>query len=198
VLNISRSALAYSIAGVALYGDYLVMQRLRIMSLASILFFNSASLAQQPSKSNSPPPCRETEARQFDFWTGEWDLQWGNGSKGKNVIRKTLDGCVIEENFDGAPAMPLRGMSVSTYSTQLRKWQQTWVDNQGGYLDFVGGFDGAKMVLQRRATINGKEVQQRMVWYDITKDSLQWNWERSEDGGKSWVVLWNIRYSRKK
>ncbi len=41
-------------------------------------------------------------------------------------------------------------------------------------------------------------VLQRMVWYDIMQDSLQWNWERSEDKGKTWTVLWKIKYTRKK
>jgi hypothetical protein len=53
------------------------------------------------------------------------------------------------------------------------------------------------MVLQRTATINGKQMLQRMVWYEIMKDSLQWNWERSEDAGKNWTVLWKIKYTRK-
>ena len=79
-------------------------------------------------------------------------------------------------------------MSGSTYNAQLGKWQQTWVDNQGSYLDFVGDFEDSKMVLQRSATVGGKEVLQRMVYYDIRKDSLMWNWERSEDGGKTWQV----------
>jgi len=89
-------------------------------------------------------------------------------------------------------------MSVSTLNARTGKWQQTWVDNQGSYLDFIGEFKDSRMVLQRRATINGKEVLQRMVWYDIIKDRLQWNWERSEDDGKTWTVVWSIKYLRRK
>jgi hypothetical protein len=176
------------------------MERLVIFVLASILISNSiASFAQQTtSPTNNPPSCNQPEARQFDFWIGEWNLEWGNSSKGRNVIEKTLEGCVITENFDGTPAIPLRGMSVSTYNPRLGKWQQTWVDNQGSYLDFLGEYKDSRMMLQRRATVNGKEVLQRMVWYDIMKDSLQWNWERSEDEGKNWTVLWKIKYLRKK
>jgi hypothetical protein len=36
--------------------------------------------------------------------------------------------------------MPLRRISVSVYVPQLQRWQQTWVDKQGAYLDFVGQF----------------------------------------------------------
>ena len=153
---------------------------------------------QNQNQSAKALPCSATEQRQFDFWLGEWQLTWDKDGRGTNVVRATLDGCVITEDFDGTPAIPLKGHSVSTFSRQLRKWQQTWVDNQAGYLDFVGEFKDGKMVLQRKATQDGEEILQRMTWHNITKDRLDWNWERSEDEGKTWKVLWKISYTRKK
>jgi hypothetical protein len=38
----------------------------------------------------------------------------------------------------------------------------------------------------------------RMVFLNITRDSLDWRWEKSEDGGKSWQLMWPIHYERKK
>jgi hypothetical protein len=164
---------------------------------------NSAMVSAQQSgnSSNNSPRCSQPGHRQFDFWLGEWDVRWvlgGEEGKGTNVIRATLDGCVILENFDGTPALPLRGMSISTFNPRSGKWQQTWVDNQGGYLDFVGELKDGRMVLQRKAVINDKEITQRMVWHNITKDRLDWNWERSDDGGKTWKLLWQIHYTRRK
>jgi hypothetical protein len=147
-------------------------------------------------QSSQPPPCSAPEVRQFDFWVGEWDVTWPDGGKGTNVIERALDDCVVVENFRGA-TIPLRGTSVSTYNQQLGKWQQTWVDNQGGYLDFVGEYKDGRMVLAREAAVHGARVQQRMVWHNITKDSFDWNWERSDDGGKTWKILWPIHYARK-
>ena len=93
--------------------------------------------------------------------------------------------------------MPLRGMSLSVFDTRLGRWQQTWVDNEGGYLDFTGGFKDGRMILQRKTTLKGQDVLQRMVWYDIEANSLEWSWERSEDNGASWKVQWHIRYRRR-
>jgi hypothetical protein len=138
-----------------------------------------------------------TEARQFDFWIGEWDAVWGDGERGTNVIRAVLDEAVILENFDGHPGTLLIGMSVSVYNAALGKWQQTWVDNQGGYLDFVGEFSAGQMVLQRSATRQGQTFWQRMVWYDIERDQFDWNWERSDDEGQTWQVQWQIHYTRR-
>ena len=137
------------------------------------------------------------EARQFDFWLGEWDAIWGDNERGSNVIRSVLDDAVILENFDGRPGTPLIGMSVSVYNAALGKWQQTWVDNQGGYLDFAGAFEGGRMVLQRSAMLDGQSFLQRMVWYNIERDQFDWNWERSDDGGQTWQVMWQIHYTRR-
>jgi len=37
-----------------------------------------------------------------------------------------------------------------------------------------------------------------MVWYNITENEFDWNWERSDDGGVTWDVKWQIKYKRKK
>ena len=154
----------------------------------------SHARAQQPGQT-AAATCRSAETGQFDFWVGEWDLSWEGGA-GTNRIEKIMGGCVIQENFDGTQAMKLQGMSVSTWNPKLGKWRQTWVDNQGGYLDFVGGFEGGRMTLTRPAPVLGDNVVQRMVWYNIENDSFNWNWERSDDGGKTWKVNWKIAYVR--
>jgi hypothetical protein len=140
------------------------------------------------------------DANQFDFWVGEWNLTWGDRIHGKNSVRKILDGHVIEENFDGTPAIPLIGRSVSVFSAQYARWHQTWVDNQGSYLDFVGEWyeDDQRMILERDDYQGGRYVKQRMVFYEIKSDSLEWSWERSEDGGITWERQWQIHYERAK
>ena len=86
---------------------------------------------------------------------------------------------------------------MSSYDRKHNRWQQTWVDNNGGYLDFVGGWTGDKMILWRNAVTDSGTIIQRMVWYDIGKNSLEWKWEKSADGGANWQTLWQIHYKRK-
>lgn len=171
------------------------------MKLLSFLVLASALAMAQTQQPKTG--CRATEAAQFDFWVGDWELTWpaqagGSTSRGTNNIRKIMEGCVIEEQFrDGTS--PFQGMSVSTWNPQQKRWQQTWVDNAGSYLDFNGEFANGSMILSREAIDKeGKRFHQRMVWKNIKPDSLDWSWERSDDGGKTWKVVWPIHYERKK
>jgi hypothetical protein len=134
------------------------------------------------------------ENHEFDFWLGEWDMYWAD-KQGTNRIESILDGAAIQENFDGDG---LIGTSVSVFSKEDNRWHQTWVDNTGSYLDFVGEFMEGKMILARNGVVEGKAVTQRMVWYEITKDAFFWNWERSDDDGATWRELWKIEYKRQK
>ena len=138
---------------------------------------------------------------QFDFWLGEWELSWkdkeGNNQSGKNKVERILGGKVIQENFNGTTAIKLVGKSWSVYNNRSGKWHQTWVDNEGSYLDFSGEFKEGKMILSRSFTSQDKTVFQRMVWYNIAADSFDWSWQSSPDG-EVWKVNWQIRYERKR
>ena len=175
-------------------------------ALVCMLFaVTTVPLAFSQTSSPAPPPgCTLPEFRQFDFWVGEWDAAWPGAKPdevqhGRNTIRKVLDDCVVQEQFDGGVATGLHGISVSTYSPALKKWQQTWVDNQGGYLDFVGAYTNGQMVLSRHGkNQKGQDIDQRMVYKNISRDAFDWSWEQSSDGGKTWTVAWPIHYSRSK
>jgi len=162
-----------------------------LMVLAFVFLFSPTALMAQAAQPPVPP-----EAAQFDFWLGEWDASWGENLHGVNRITRRWDRVVVEE-FDGRPGMPLEGHSVSAYDATAKQWKQTWVDNTGSYLDFAGGFKDGRMILARAFQKDGKTIQQRMVYFDITPDSFKWNWERSLDEGKTWQAMWEIVYTRR-
>ena len=173
-----------------------------ITLVLSLLLFSRLSSGQAGSA--PPNPCSASEQRQLDFWVGEWELTWpgnkaGEVQHGTNSIRRVLDGCVVEENFSGESDMHLRGKSVSIFDTRAGKWKQTWVDNEGGYLDFVGEFKDGQMILGRELTRpDGTKGIQRMVFKNISADEFDWSWEGSKDGGWTWQVVWPIHYKRRK
>lgn len=139
----------------------------------------------------------------FDFWLGEWDLTWedadGTEGKGTNHIEWVLDDKVIKENFKAHTGAykGFIGKSYSVYKSRTGEWKQTWVDNSGGYLDFTGKFTENKRIFKRKGVDpQGEEILQRMVFYDITENSLTWDWEKSEDKGQTWQLQWRIYYER--
>jgi hypothetical protein len=62
---------------------------------------------------------------------------------------------------------------------------------------FTGGLEDDKMILSRTVETTKGALTQRMVFYIIQKDSFDWNWESSTDGGKNWKLNWKIKYTRK-
>ena len=159
--------------------------------LAIICLFHLQSIAQQNAK-----PCSAAEASEFDFWIGDWNLTWNDSLHGTNHIEKLYGNCTIHENFKD-PHSNFLGQSWSVYNPNAKLWQQTWVDNQGGYIVLTGNKEGNNIVLktQERPTQKGKQ-QMRMVYENITPDSFDWRWEQSTDSGISWKTNWLIHYKR--
>ena len=64
---------------------------------------------------------------------------------------------------------------------------------------FTGGWSDDRMILSHTVTRkDGSTIIQRMVFRDITADSLTWDWQASTDDGKSWKTNWQIFYKRSK
>jgi len=54
------------------------------------------------------------------------------------------------------------------------------------------------MILKTQPFARGdKTVINRMIFRNITSDSLDWDWQTSDDNGKTWKDLWNIHYAKK-
>ena len=134
--------------------------------------------------------------RHLDFWLGDWEVRWGDDGKGTNRVHRVLDGNVIQEDFDGRPSLDFRGRSVSVYREAYEEWHQTWVDTAGNYWHLRGGWEEDRFVLATDDIVEGEPVKYRMVFHDIQEDTLVWDWQRSEDDGKSWELRWRIRYAR--
>lgn len=142
----------------------------------------------------------------FDFWLGKWDAVWDEGEgkkgKGRNHITKILNGKVIEENFEILEGQNkgFQGMSISAYHAQFKTWKQSWADNQGTFYYFKGEFEDNKRIFRTETfdTKDGKKFTQRMVFYNITKNSMTWDWESSTDGGSTWKLNWRIFYTKSK
>jgi len=140
------------------------------------------------------------DGTELEFWLGDWDATW-EGGHGTNRLRRVLRDRVILEEFDEADdsggADALHGRSWSVFDAERRLWRQTWVDDQGGYLDLVGGRVDGWFSFERAAPERGPRARQRMVFRDVTSNTFHWTWESSPDDGATWVTRWAIDYRRR-
>lgn len=172
---------------------------MRFLYILVVICSAITSFSQTPNQK----ACSSPEASQFDFWVGDWIATWSDTLHGTNHIEKMLGNCTVHENFSD-PNKNYLGQSWSVYNANYKKWQQTWVDNQGGYIALTGGLVGDSMVLTTTersvpttVSPSGKIVT-RMVYYSIKPDSFDWSWEASIDSGQTWKQNWLIHYKRKK
>src|SRR5262245_25712196 len=96
----------------------------------------------------------------FDIWLGVWDAACAEDGKCTNHVTRILNDKVVHEDFN---APDFHGLSHSVYDPERGLWCQTWVDNNGSYLDFTGTFEDGKMILVRDAIVRGEKCKQRMV-----------------------------------
>jgi hypothetical protein len=171
---------------------------MKFACLLVTVFFCSLSHSQNAGQK----PCSAPEASQFDFWVGDWIATWGDTLHGTNHIEKMFGNCTVHENFSD-PNTNFVGQSWSVYNANYKQWQQTWVDNQGGYISLTGGMKGDSLILTTaertvpvKVSATGK-LMSRMVYYNIKPDAFDWSWEASTDGGQSWKQNWLIHYHRK-
>ena len=152
-------------------------------------------------------PCRtQPEARQFDFWIGDWDVTpfqapaSSNPSLlGTNRIELLLEQCLLMENWQGGGPAPSAGKSINFWDRNRGKWRQVWVADGGGSLDYTGEFrDGAMRFEGWTIAPNGARILQKLTFFPISTDTVRQLFETSADSGKTWQPGFDGRYVRQK
>ena len=54
---------------------------------------------------------------------------------------------------------------------------------------------GGKLLVSHTTVDRGRERVQRVILRELTDRSYAWEWERSDDGGRTWVTLYETAYS---
>lgn len=147
---------------------------------------------------NERPCAHLAENRQFDFWVGQWDVRAPEGSPaGQSSITVENGDCWIHEHWTGGAGG--KGESFNYYNPTTKTWHQTWVDDQGGIAEFDGTFhDGAMRLEGYRQGLKNERVPARLTLTPLTDGTVRQLGENSNDGGKTWTVLYDLLYSKKK
>jgi hypothetical protein len=173
-----------------------------LLTLATGAATPARRTAEADRMANVPPPgtCDVPEARQFDFWIGDWEVREPGGAlAGTNLVERVYGGCALRENWASADGKQ-HGTSLNHYDPAARRWHQTWVDDTGGFLLLDGTFTDGTMTLEgNRPSPDGTVVRHRIAWSRVgdDPDRVRQLWEASRDGGKSWKVVFDGLYGRR-
>jgi tetratricopeptide (TPR) repeat protein len=141
-------------------------------------------------------PCQAPEFHQFDFWIGDWTVQNPAGQKvGDNLVTREQDGCLLVEHWKSQRVET--GTSFNYYDINDRKWHQLYISNSGNagaFPPMAGNLIDNKMVLlsdEKAAPVF------RWTWYVISPGKVRQMAEQSNDGLKTWQVVWDSVYVSK-
>ena len=136
-----------------------------LFAAVATLVLTTPVYAQQQQQ----PTCQAPEYRAFDFWIGEWDVYAKTGAKaGDSKISLILDSCIILEEWTSAGSnqgIRFAGKSFNTWNRNTKQWQQTWVDNTGGSIEYLEGkYDDQKISEVVLALLGVFEFENGRVW----------------------------------
>ncbi|MEP6673511.1 MAG: hypothetical protein ABJA78_00085 [Ferruginibacter sp.] len=169
------------------------------LALLTLVFCSSSLKAQKTSCVTNPV------YRQFDFWIGQWEAFGINKKKaGDSKISLILDSCIIMEEWTSTSkfnGVIYAGKSFNTYNAVSNQWQQTWVDNAGGTLEYLEGKrDGNKMVFMTKPFAFSKDTiaVRKLSFFNLDPNKVRQLGEISKDKGATWAVEFDLEYRRKK
>ncbi len=146
-------------------------------------------------EAQSPPACNDSMSRQFDFWSGKWDVFSGDQLVGHNDITKEEGDCILHEHWAGLKGGT--GQSVSYYDPGEKLWYQTWTDGAATFRRFHGRYENSVMRLTAESrSPEGKQRQHRMAFFNNTDGTVRQLAETSLDGGKQWKTVVDLIYRR--
>jgi|SRR5664279_4106445 hypothetical protein len=174
----------------------------RIVTLALFVSLVSCGALAQATAAK-PVPCDQNPIyHKFDFWVGEWDVfDIKSGAKdGTNRIEKTLKGCAIIENWTES-ADSSEGKSLFYVQRATGQWKQVWVEDSGGIKEKSRqeSYTGEGIRFQGEILHKGGGSHfDRTTLQPMSGGRVRQTIEISRDGGKSWEIVYDAEYRRKK
>jgi hypothetical protein len=158
-----------------------------------LLALAAPGLSQAPGAQDCA--CCAGAYRAFDFWRGDWRVhapQKPDSLLGYNRVEVLQEGCVLQENWRSANGA-YSGTSYNWYDRASDRWQQIWIDSQGGSLHLAGHWQDGAMVLSSLPGQAGP--RQRITWTPLADGTVRQHWQQSKDGGQRWETLFDGIYA---
>lgn len=161
--------------------------------------------AQERAPEWSVAPGLPAEAREFDFWVGEWEVNlrmrqedgsWLDQIRAEAHVYPILRGKAILELWSDERETGLKGYSLRYFDTAREEWV-IWLNwpgpNRSGSSSLAGTFRHGRGEFFSPGD-DGRIT--RYTFSDIGPDSFRWDDALSTDDGASWAGNWIMEFSR--
>jgi hypothetical protein len=138
-----------------------------------------------------------SENRQLDYWLGNWKIGAdGSSDNARSAVTLSLDKCLVVENWDGGRGH--RGQNVFGYSADDKSWYGMFADNEGRVHVFTSGkvASGVAEFAGASRGPHGENVMNRVKVTKLSPDKVEQTWEKSNDRGATWKLVFRGEYSR--
>lgn len=155
-------------------------------------------------------PALPEEARQFDFWVGEWDVNlrvrqpdgsWADQHRAEAHVYPILNGKAVLELWSEDRVRGIKGFSVRAFDPRSEEWV-LWLNwpqpNQAVLGRLTGRFrHGRGEFFNEFPGQDGQTVRARYTFSDVAPDRLRWDDAYSRDGGETWSNNWIMEFTRR-
>jgi len=151
-----------------------------------------------------------SEARQFDFWIGTWDVNlrvrqedgsWADQHRAVAHVYPILRGKAVLELWSEDQVEGIKGFSVRAFDPSREEWD-LWLNwpgpNRSGTSTLSGMFRQARGEFFVESPMGDEgSLLTRYTFSDIGPDRLRWDDAYSRDGGATWSHNWIMEFSRR-
>jgi len=132
--------------------------------------------------------------RMYDFKLGNWNHQWQNKTQDGGVfefgavarVYTILGGDVL---LDEQVAEDWKGITFRTYDPDNKKWIVRWLPSNSEFnAEISAGLEHCVPVERHQQVVGeGKLIQVRTSFTDITENSFEFHQDWSTDEGETWI-----------
>ena len=151
------------------------------------------------------------ESRQFDFLIGDWDVAATRYKEDGSALihykaswsaKHLNEGRMVVDDFKAH--LPT-GQDISsfvtlrTYSEATGRWELAGLPalQPATIVQWHGEWKGGEMLLDATGKdLAGATIQNKIRFFNITKDSFDWVSNNSHDDGKTWIKIASLRASK--
>ena len=160
--------------------------------------------ARQPQTASQ---CARSEFRLFAPLVGKWDVEWTNRvapgkyakTKATSNIERDPIGCMLTEHFFGeVNGQPFTTVVLLNFGN-AEKLERILIDSgHGQFLSFEGTSVDNAIRFEWQRDLGTRRLMVRHDYRDIQADSFATEWFLSPDSGKTWEVVEQAKYRRRR